>query len=133
MMTLTTKNSDYLGAVAGILCIIHCIITPLLFIINAELATKNTLFGLQMIGYLFLIISFFAVYKSALNTTNKTVKVLFFVFWSFLLFLILNESFGVFRIAETFTFISAFSLSALHIYNLNYCQCADENCCVNDQ
>ncbi len=133
MMTLTTKNSDYLGAFAGILCIIHCIITPLLFMINAELATKNTLFGLQMIGYLFLIISFFAVYKSALNTTNKIVKVLFFVFWSFLLFLILNESFGVFRIAETFTFISAFSLSALHIYNLNYCQCADENCCVSDQ
>ena len=133
MMTLTTKNSDYLGAVTGILCIIHCIITPLLFMINAELATKNTLFGLQMIGYLFLIISFFAVYKSALNTTNKIVKVLFFVFWSFLLFLILNESFGVFRIAETFTFISAFSLSALHIYNLNYCQCADENCCVSDQ
>ena len=103
------------------------------FFINAELATKNTLFGLQMIGYLFLIISFFAVYKSAINTTNNIVKVLFFVFWSFLLFLILNESFGVFRIAETFTFISAFSLSALHIYNLNYCQCADENCCVNDQ
>ena len=64
---------------------------------------------------------------------DKKKKVLFFVFWSFLLFLILNESFGVFRIAETFTFISAFSLSALHIYNLNYCQCADENCCVNDQ
>ena len=133
MMTLTTKNSDYLGAVAGILCIIHCIITPLLFVINAELATKSTLLALQVIGYLFLIISFFAVYKSAVNTTNNVVKVLFFVLWSFLLLLILNESFGVFKIAETFTFISAFSLSSLHIYNLKYCQCADENCCVNDQ
>ena len=132
-MTLTYDPNIDEQELLGILCIIHCIITPLLFMINAELATKNTLFGLQMIGYLFLIISFFAVYKSALNTTNKIVKVLFFVFWSFLLFLILNESFGVFRIAETFTFISAFSLSALHIYNLNYCQCADENCCVNDQ
>jgi len=132
-MRLTTKNSDYLGAISGVLCIIHCIITPLLFLINAELATKQTLLTLQVTGYVFLIISFFAVYKSALNTTNNIVKVLFFVFWSFLLFLILNESFGVFRIAETFTFISAFSLSALHIYNLKYCQCKDENCCVNDQ
>jgi len=132
-MRLTTKNSDYLGAIAGVLCIIHCIITPLLFLINAELATKQTLLALQATGYVFLIISFFAVYKSALNTTNNIVKVLFFVFWSFLLFLILNESFGVFRIAETFTFISAFSLSALHIYNLKYCQCKDENCCVSDQ
>ena len=130
MMTLTTKNSDYLGAVAGILCIIHCIITPLLFVINAELATKSTLLALQVIGYLFLIISFFAVYKSAVNTTNNVVKVLFFVLWSFLLLLILNESFGVFKIAETFTFISAFSLSALHIYNLKYCQCEDEECCA---
>ena len=132
-MRITTKNSDYLGAISGVLCIIHCIITPLLFLINAELATKQTLLALQLTGYIFLIISFFAVYKSALNTTNNIVKVLFFVFWSFLLFLILNESFGVFKIAETFTFISAFSLSALHIYNLKYCQCKDENCCVNDQ
>ena len=103
-MVLTTKNSDYIGAIAGVLCIIHCIITPLLFIVNAELATKQTLFFLQFIGYVFLIISFFAVYRSALNTTNYIVKVLFFLFWGALLFLILNESFGAFRIAETFTF-----------------------------
>ena len=131
-MVVTTKNSDYIGAIAGILCIIHCIITPLLFLINAELATKQTLFALQLIGYVFLIISFFAVYRSALNTTNNTVKVLFFLFWGALLFLILNETFGAFRIAETFTFISAFSLSALHIYNLKYCQRKDETCCTND-
>ena len=131
-MMVTTKNSDYIGAVAGVLCIIHCIITPLLFIINAELATKQTLFALQFIGYVFLIISFFAVYRSALNTTNNVVKVLFFLFWGALLFLILNESFGAFQLAETFTFISAFSLSALHIYNLNYCQCKDDTCCTND-
>ena len=131
-MVVTTKNSDYIGAFAGILCIIHCIITPLLFLINAELATRQTLFSLQLTGYVFLIISFFAVYRSALNTTNNTVKVLFFLLWGALLFLILNESFGAFRIAETFTFISAFSLSALHIYNLKYCQCKDESCCTKD-
>ena len=132
-MRITTRNSDYLGAIAGVLCIIHCIITPLLFLINAELATKQTLLALQVVGYIFLILSFFAVYKSALNTTNNIVKVLFFVVWGFLLFFILNESLGAFRIAETFTFISAFSLSALHIYNLKYCECKDENCCTNEQ
>ena len=80
-MVLTTKNSDYIGAIAGILCIIHCIITPLLFLVNAELATKQTLSVLQFIGYVFLVVSFFAVYRSALNTTNNVVKVLFFFFW----------------------------------------------------
>ena len=131
-MVLTTRNSDYIGAIACILCIIHCIITPLLFLINAELARIESLFALQLTGYVFLIISFFAVYRSALNTTNNIVKALFFFFWGSLLFLILNESFGAFHIAETFTFISAFSLSALHIYNLKYCQCKDETCCTND-
>ena len=131
-MVLTTKNSDFIGAIAGILCIIHCIITPLLFLVNAELATKQTLSVLQFIGYVFLVVSFFAVYRSALNTTNNVVKVLFFFFWCSLLFLVLNESFGAYHISETFTFISAFSLSALHIYNLKYCQCKDENCCTND-
>ena len=41
-MVVTTKNSDYIGAIAGILCIIHCIITPLLFLINAELMPIST-------------------------------------------------------------------------------------------
>ena len=41
-MRITLNNSDYIGAAAGILCIIHCIVTPLLFLINAQLVTQKT-------------------------------------------------------------------------------------------
>ena len=130
-MRITLNNSDYIGAAAGILCIIHCIVTPLLFLINAQLVTQKTLFILQLIGYIFLAISFLAVYRSSQNTSNGVVKVLFFIFWGFLFALVLNEPLGVFRIPELFTFLSAFSLSALHVYNLKYCKCEDENCCTS--
>ena len=114
-MRITLNNSDYIGAAAGILCIIHCIVTPLLFLINAQLVA----------------ISFLAVYRSSQNTSNGVVKVLFFIFWGFLFALVLNEPLGIFRIPELFTFLSAFSLSALHVYNLKYCKCEDENCCTS--
>ena len=32
--------------------------------------------------------------------------------------------------AEFYTYIAAISLSILHIYNLNYCRCEDDDCCV---
>jgi hypothetical protein len=132
-MKITIYNSDYIGAISGILCLIHCIATPLLFLINVELVTQKTILILQIIGYLFLIVSFLAVLKSAQNSSSYTVKVLFFVFWILLFGLVLNEPLGFFRIPEIFTFLSAFSLSALHIYNLKYCKCEDKNCCTSNQ
>ena len=79
-MRITTTNSDYLGAVAGVLCIIHCIVTPLLFVINAELATNQTLLVLQAIGYIFLIISFFVEAKVCVVSNVKIMsKYKFFI------------------------------------------------------
>ena len=81
----------------------------------------------------FIALSFIAIRNSAKNSSNPTVKVLFYIFWAILFGLILNESIHIFHLPEIVTYISAFSLCALHIYNLKYCQCDDENCCVNDQ
>ena len=51
--------------------------------------------------------------------------------WIILTSLILNELFEVAHIAEAFTYVAATSLCGLHVYNLKYCQCDDEDCCVH--
>ena len=52
------------------------------------------------------------------------------IFWLSLSFLIINEGLEGFHIPELFTYLSATSLAFLHIYNLKYCSCEDEECCV---
>ena len=118
-MNTPAFNSDHLGAIASTLCIIHCLISPLLFF--SELW--------QSFNYLFIIVSFFAVYRSVQNSSNLFIKILLRSFWFILCLLILNEEFEIVSLSEAFTYTSAFSLGFLHIYNLKYCRCEDENCC----
>ena len=131
IMKITIKNPDYLGVISGGLCIIHCIATPLLFISNAELAGHGTPIEWQLLNFVFVAISFLAIRTSAKNSSNSTVKVLFYVLWAILFGLIFNESIHIFHLPELITYISASSLCCLHVYNLKYCQCEGENCCVN--
>ena len=133
IMKITIKNPDYLGVISGGLCILHCIATPLLFISNAELAGHGTLMEWQLLNFVFVAISFLAIRTSAKNSNNSMVKVLFYILWTILFGLILNESIHIFHLPELATYISAFSLCCVHVYNLKYCQCEDENCCVNNQ
>ena len=125
--------SDHVGVTANVLCMLHCFATPLLFFSQAQSSTLSfeTPFLWQSLNYCFLIISLVAVLLSIKNSTKFIVKFFLITFWSFLSFLIINEGLEVFHIPEFFTYLSASCLSLLHIYNLKYCKCTDEGCCVN--
>jgi hypothetical protein len=132
-MKLIIKHSDYVGASASGLCLMHCIATPILFLSQASLISisNEMLFLWQSLNFLFLAISFIAIYYSVQNSSNSYVKILFFLNWLILSALILIELFEILSIAEFYTYIAATSLSILHIYNLNYCRCEDDSCCVD--
>ena len=132
-MKLIIKYSDYVGASASGLCLIHCIATPILFLSQASLISISyeMLFLWQSLNFLFLAISFIAIYYSVKNSSNSYVKILLFLSWLTLSSLILIELFEILSIAEFYTYIAAISLSSLHIYNLNYCRCEDDSCCVD--
>ena len=36
---------------------------------------------------------------------------------------------GIIEISELFSYVSAFSLAYVHVYNLKFCQCKDVECC----
>ena len=130
-MKLIIKNSDYIGASTSGLCMLHCFATPLIFLSQAAAIniSPEITFLWYSLNYMFLFISFIAIYYSVKNSSNFLVKVLLYLFWLLLSALTINEGLSIFPVPELYTYISALSLSSLHIYNLKYCRCDDDECC----
>ena len=133
-MKLIIKYSDYIGASASGLCFIHCLATPILFLSQASLVSigNEMLFLWQSLNFFLLTISAIAVYYSIKNSSNLSVNTLLFLTWFILLCLIITEVFEIFSVPEFYTYITAISLSSLHIYNLKYCRCKDDDCCAQN-
>ncbi|WP_253256282.1 MerC domain-containing protein [Formosa algae] len=67
-MILLKEKPDSVGAIASTLCLIHCIATPVLFMVQScaldgcQVDAVPTWWG--FIDYVFLVIAFFAIYRS---------------------------------------------------------------------
>lgn len=133
---LILQKPDTIGALASSLCIIHCLATPFIFIAQACCSIDgNNAAPLwwQNIDYIFLVISFFAISQAAKTTSKNFMKSVLWINWSVLLVVILNEKANWIPLPEFTIYIVAISLSVLHIYNLNYCQCSNDKCCNNHE
>ncbi len=131
-MKITLQKPDIVGALASTLCLIHCLITPVFFaaqsytVINYE----DSQILWKSLDFLFVSISFFAVYRSSQNTSSTFIKYALWISWVSLFFLILNEKIQWISLPEIIIYISAITLAILHIYNLKYCQCNNDACCT---
>ncbi|MEM6398195.1 MAG: MerC domain-containing protein [Bacteroidota bacterium] len=126
-------QSDIVGAFASGLCAVHCIATPFLFVAQTCPVTgccESSPGWWSNLDYIFIGITFFAVYFSAKNSGRQLMKYALYTGWVVLTLLVVNEKLAFLPIAETWKYVSAFSLIGLHFYNLKYCKCADDNCCV---
>ena len=132
-MKLAINNSDSIGALASTLCLIHCLITPFIFVVQscASSCCASAPSWWVFFDYLFLTISFFAILKSTRTTQSNFIKYALWSFWFLLFCLIINQSTEVFLITKNALYLVAVSLSFLHIYNLKYCQCNGNKCCVD--
>lgn len=134
-MRLLLEKSDILGACVSTLCVIHCIVTPFIFLAGActlhECGTSPVWW--KSLDYIFVVISFIAVTRSTKTTSKHYMKLLLWYSWSALFLLILNEKFDLVALPETLTHIAALSLAVLHIYNLKFCQCKTDKCCIHNE
>ena len=96
-MKLTLNNSDGLGALASTLCLIHCLITPFIFVVQSCAASccASAPGWWLLFDYFFLTISFYAIFKSTKTTQSNFIKYSLWSFWFLLFCLIVNESFEV--------------------------------------
>lgn len=123
---------DTIGMFAGILCTIHCLATPILFIAKACSTTccSDAPVWWIMIDYLFLLISFIAIYFISKSLTIKWLKISFWISWIILLFAILDHSFEIFILPQNFIYIPSALIISLHFYNLKFCKCKTDTCCL---
>lgn len=134
-MKLALKKSDSIGVMASTLCMVHCAVTPLLFIAQSCSAAccTDAPDWWRWIDYFFLVISLFAVYHSTKNTGTAWMRPAMWISWSILLLAIINEHLEIMRVPEGTTYMAAFLLVALHLYNLMYCQCKSDKCCTTNE
>jgi len=129
------QKSDALGAVTSSLCLIHCIVTPFLFIaqVHSKGCCEPVPLWWQSVDYFFLIISFFAVYRSTQTTSSTWIKPPLWGSWFLLFTVIINEKLKWLPLPEAAIYVPAFLLVILHLYNQRNCQCTTTKCCVNEK
>lgn len=128
------NDSDIFGAAASSLCLIHCLITPLLFVVQASAhsCSESSPIWWRMVDYVFLVISFWAIHSTAKYTVLKWMPTVLYLTWVLLALMILNGAFEFFALPHYLLYIPALGLTFLHLYNRNFCQCANEECCSNN-
>ena len=122
MKVLELKNSDIYGATSSSLCLAHCLFTPLLFL--------SPIWWWSSLNIIFIMVSFVAVYNSVKKTSRNVMKPLFWLGFSILTLSIVNEEFHFLHVPEIFNYSAAGFLAGLHIFNMRFCQCEDEECCA---
>lgn len=132
-MKIISYSLDNVGIIASSLCMIHCIGTPFLFIAKActtSCCSEAPLWW-QIIDYVFLFISFIAIYFVTKQISSAWMKKTFWISWFILLLTILNHTFPIFELNKNFIYVPASAIIILHFYNLRFCKCSDDSCCID--
>lgn len=129
---LPNQKSDLFGVLASSLCMVHCLATPLFFVVQACTVSccETGPLWWRMMDYVFLVVSIAAIYYSAKMTSLDWMPQAMYGSWALLVFLIFNEALQLLIIPHVFIYIPAFSLVFLHLYNRKYCRCEEETCCT---
>ncbi|WP_299765368.1 MerC domain-containing protein [uncultured Dokdonia sp.] len=125
-------KANILGIAASSFCLVHCLATPFLFVTHAGHVHGHHShpFWWGILDSLFIVISLFAVYWSAKNTSKNWMKYALWISWVLLSFVILNEKVGLIHLMEEAIYVPSLLLILLHLYNRKYCQCANDQCCT---
>ncbi len=129
----TLFQSDIVGASASALCAVHCIATPFLFVAqscHADACCDASPGWWGAIDYVFVGITFAAVFFSARYSAKEWMRYALYAAWVVLTVLVINEKMAWIGIAEEWKYGSAFIMISLHLYNRKFCQCGDEACPV---
>ncbi len=69
-----SRKADYIGITGSVLCIIHCLITPVLLVSSSLLQTSSLRTGFLSLDYIFIGINAVAVYFATRHVVSVPVK-----------------------------------------------------------
>ena len=130
--TINVKTDSF-GAAASGLCLIHCLVTPFLFVAQscAKSCCSTAPTWWLLIDYLFLILSLVAIYFASRRSSKQWVSWSFYLLWFVLTTLCINESVQLLPLKQEWIYAPALGLIALHLYNRRYCRCENDLCVTN--
>lgn len=133
-MNITSIETDKVGILASTLCLLHCVATPFLFLATSCAASccETSPYWWKSIDFIFLIISYFAIYKSTKHTTKTWIKYAMWASWTFLFVIILNENISLFSFSKHIIYIPSILLVIFHLLNLKYSTCKTNGCHLNE-
>ncbi len=114
------SKADFMGIAGSVLCLIHCLITPILAMGGSLSAHSHTIGGVIDLDYFFILINGIAVYFATREHRIPALRV--FLWGSFLLFavsLILENHYPAFTLLG---YLGSGLLIAGHVYNVIYCR-----------
>ncbi|GAA3514392.1 hypothetical protein GCM10022393_30410 [Aquimarina addita] len=126
-------KSDLIGALASVLCLVHCIATPLLFMAQAGMVENGEAHPKWwgVLDMIFLGISFIAIWWSVKTTSKNWMRNALWISWAVLASIILNEKMSLFPVVEQAIYVPSTILVLLHLYNRKYCNCREGQCCTD--
>lgn len=122
----THLRADYLGILSAGLCLIHCILLPIVFAWRA-VSFEHEIEGAFKWDYIFLIFSFYAVLQAAKHTMFPAIKWILWISFSILATSVFLENYA--KVFEYIIIFTSLFLIVVHLYNLRYCQA--QTCCAS--
>ncbi|WP_345269589.1 MerC domain-containing protein [Nibrella viscosa] len=121
-LTNFSRKADVVGITGSVLCILHCLTTPILLMTSALVANETVRVGYLSLDYLFIGINIAAVYHATRHNTSALIKAsLWFFLGLFAVSLLLEEVNPVF---EYVAYAASAGLVFSHLYNIRYSRTA---------
>lgn len=118
-----TSGADRLGIISAIVCAVHCLVVPTLFLVKYSLTDTVMSHGAKMgdglphwwesLDYVFLFIGFIAVYHAAAHAAGRWVRVSLWFFWICLGIAVFFES-----TLHWMAYIASVGLIFTHFFNI---------------
>lgn len=87
---LLSRKADYIGITGSVLCLIHCLITPVLLMTTTALRHEHLRIGYLSLDYVFIGVNIAAVYFATKNNQSAPVKR---ALWGFLVLFTIGIAF----------------------------------------
>ncbi|GAB3691274.1 hypothetical protein GCM10027592_09160 [Spirosoma flavus] len=110
------RKADYIGITGSVLCIIHCLITPMLLMTTSFFQDDQLRIGFLSLDYVFIVVNIIAVYFATRHYAPLAIKR---ALWGFLLlfaFCIVLED--VNEIFEYLGYAASAGLVITHLLNI---------------
>lgn len=114
------NKADYIGITGSLLCLVHCLATPVLLMTTNFLKDELVRSSFLSLDYLFIGINIIAVYYATRHTPSNLIRV---SLWGFLvLFSITIALEDVNPIFEYAGYLASIGLVTTHLFNIRTCR-----------